>query len=94
MKAIIVKKIETEIRDIPDGMDYFRKPIKAVISVIPLKVGEFPPEYTETYREIVYERMSLINTDSRERKEYFVRTDDRGLWNEIMRVSDGFINYY
>ena len=92
MKSIIVKKIETELRDLRDGTPYYREAILGGVSVVPVKDGEFPPEFSMTAREKTYERISLINQETKERKEYFVNVDDRHLWNDLIRVSDGFIN--
>lgn len=92
MKALIVKKIEIETRELSTSMPYYREAIHMGMSVVSLKEGEMPSEYSVTTREKVYERMQIHNPDTKEIKNYFVNIDDRHLWNEIIHVSDGFIN--
>lgn len=91
MKAIIIKNIETELKDI-ENSNYYREAIPVQSSVVLFKDGEYPPTSFQDYREKTYQRTSLINPETNERKEYFVNVDDRSLWNEIVKVSDGFIN--
>jgi len=92
MEANIIKEIKIEKRDLPTRSPVYREAIMMGVNVFALKDGEMPPEFSTTYREKVYERMSIINPETAERKEYYVNVDERKLWNEITKVSDGFIN--
>ncbi len=56
------------------------------------KEGELPPEIVVTERIKTYELMPIVNPETRERVDYYVNVDDRHLWNELVAVSDGFIN--
>lgn len=57
-----------------------------------LKEGEMPDSYSVTTREKIYEAMRIINPETKETKTYYVNVDERKLWNELIAVSDGFIN--
>ena len=90
--ATIIKKIEKEEREIERRAPIWREAIPMQMHITALKEGELPDEYHQTYREKLYERMTLFNPETREQKDYYVNVDDRHLWNDLVRVSDGFIN--
>lgn len=51
-----------------------------------------PAEYSVTERIKTYEPMRIINSETKEVKIFYVNVDERGLWTELVNVSDGFIN--
>lgn len=90
MKALIVKKIDIETRELPEDKPYYYEAVRPDISVM-IKQGENTPVDLNC-TQIAYERMRLINPETNESSNYFVNVDDRKLWNELVSVSDGFIN--
>lgn len=92
MKAIIVKKIETEIRDVPNNSPVYREAVPVGVSITAINEGEVPPESYISQKEVTYTRSSIVNPETYERKEYFVKTDEQGMWDELLKVSDSFIN--
>lgn len=90
MKAVIVKEIKTEVRELEDRKPYFREAIMPELGAY-MTLGEFPT-MDITMTEITYERMRLMNPETREETNYFVKLDDRKLFGELIKVSDGFIN--
>ncbi len=90
MKAIIIKRIETEVKELPDRKPYYREAVYSPLNIM-ATVGEYATTQVSA-EEINYERMRLVNPETREESNYFVKLDDRKLWNDIVAVSDGFIN--
>jgi len=88
MKAIIIRKIETEIQDIEDR-DFYRETITKPLSVIVSDMSELG---TANFTDQIYRRMDIINPENNVRKHYFVPVNDCELWEELISVSEGFIN--
>ncbi len=93
MEAKIVKKIVIETRDIPDRAPYYREAVREQMMAYreALKDGEYP-NLPVTMNEITYERMDLMNPETKLREHFYVNVNERRLWEQLVAVSDGFIN--
>jgi hypothetical protein len=89
MKAIIVKEIKTETKDISSPI--YREAIM-MSGYLEAKDGELPLEQMVMHREKIYEHMRVWNDEKKDFTYYYVNVDHRGLWNDLVKVSDGFIN--
>lgn len=89
MKAIIVKNIETEVREVP-GHEVYR----AAQFTDPWGIateGSSPHSINVTATEEVFTRMRLYDPEKTEERNYYVKLDDRELWNDLVEVSSGFV---
>ena len=93
MEAKIVKKIVIETRDVPDRQPYYREAVREQVQAYTqaMKDGEFP-DMPVTMNEITYERMDLMNPETKLREHFYVNVNERRLWEQLVAVSDGFIN--
>ncbi len=93
MEAKIVKKIVIDTVDVPDRQPYYREAVREQMMAYnqAWKDGEFS-SMPVTMQEITYERMSLMNPETKLRENFFVNVNERKLWEQLVAVSDGFIN--
>jgi hypothetical protein len=93
MEAKIVKKIVIETRDVPDRTPYYREAVydQAAAYVQTIKDGQYPDMQT-TFHDITYERMNLVNPETKLVEHFYVNVNERKLWEQLVAVSDGFIN--
>lgn len=92
MKALIVKKIVIETKDIDSSNGpIYTEAIPSMLTMM-AKDNELPTKTSQTVQYKRYELSRIHNPETKETKNYFVNTDDHKLWNELIKVSEGFIN--
>lgn len=89
MEAIIID-IKKELRNIPDNRDVWSVVERPGLTSMVMDVGT-TPDYMVTSSRIDYLRMRIKHPEKEELLNYFVRADDRGLFNDLIAVSNGFM---
>jgi len=94
MKAKIIKKIVIQDIDLPDGTPIYREAVRYQLQAlyVGIKDGEMP-DIPATFNEKIYERLRLVNPETKLVENFYVEVNEHGLWDKLVAVSDGFINY-
>lgn len=82
MKATKIK-IEKELVKVPSGQTYFRE--MRDLSPMMMKVGDEPTDVTVTEDEYILRQV----VENGKKRNYFVRTNDDELFNDLIAISDG-----
>lgn len=85
MKAVIVKKIDIELKNLQKDSDYYIEHNVDGISDNPVKEGEIPG--IVEMRDVIYTRCRVSHPETNELINYFVKLDDRQLLNELLLIS-------
>lgn len=90
MKATIIRKIEKEIKDFSIYHPYYYEN-EYLDLMKTARVGE-PPTSTAEFKQYVYEGVHIFNPETKLRELYYVKTDDKKLFEDLMIVSQIFID--
>lgn len=89
-----VEKIDITktVLDLPRETPYYREVKRPGMRSIAFDVGQEPRTYDVTHETTDYRIEVIIDPEKKERRYYAVRVDERGLWNDLLKLSDGFVN--
>lgn len=85
MKATIIRKIESDVIDVPSDMQIYYEAERPRMDVW-MKEGSETTQ-SVTVKENAYQRFYVFDNTEQDSNTYFVKLDDRKIFNDLVKVS-------